>query len=81
VLKGAFKRLAVGTHVTFVEEMGEKGPQASTVRSSACSCCLPARPPAGHHAVTATLKARVEALQASWPREARDGRSPVGLRA
>jgi cold shock CspA family protein len=32
VLKGAFKRLAVGTHVTFVEEMGEKGPQASTVR-------------------------------------------------
>jgi hypothetical protein len=28
----AFKRLAVGTHVTFVEEMGEKGPQASTVR-------------------------------------------------
>ena len=32
VLDGAFGRLAVGTHVTFVEEMGEKGPQASTVR-------------------------------------------------
>ena len=32
VLDGAFSRLAVGTHVTFAEEMGEKGPQASTVR-------------------------------------------------
>jgi cold shock CspA family protein len=32
VLDGAFGRLAVGNHVTFVEEMGEKGPQASTVR-------------------------------------------------
>ena len=31
VLDGAFDRLAVGTHVTFAEEMGEKGPQASTV--------------------------------------------------
>jgi cold shock CspA family protein len=32
VLDGAFGRLAVGSHVTFAEEMGEKGPQASTVR-------------------------------------------------
>jgi cold shock CspA family protein len=32
VLDGAFGRLAVGTHVTFAEEMGEKGPQASTVK-------------------------------------------------
>ena len=32
VLEGAFSRLAVGTHVTFAEEMGEKGPQASTVK-------------------------------------------------
>jgi len=32
VLDGAFDRLAVGTHVTFAEEMGEKGPQASTVK-------------------------------------------------
>jgi cold shock CspA family protein len=32
VFDGAFSRLAVGTRVTFVEEMGEKGPQASTVK-------------------------------------------------
>ncbi len=32
VLDDAFSSLAVGTHVTFVEEMGEKGPQASTVK-------------------------------------------------
>jgi cold shock CspA family protein len=32
VLKDEFSRLAVGTRVTYVEEMGEKGPQASTVR-------------------------------------------------
>src|SRR6516162_9307933 len=32
VLDGAFNHLAVGTHVTFAEEMGDKGPQASTVR-------------------------------------------------
>jgi cold shock CspA family protein len=32
VLDGAFSRLAVGTRVTFAEEMGEKGPQASTVK-------------------------------------------------
>jgi cold shock CspA family protein/ribosome-associated translation inhibitor RaiA len=32
VLDGAFSRLAVGTQVTFAEEMGEKGPQASTVK-------------------------------------------------
>jgi cold shock CspA family protein len=32
VLDGAFDRLSVGTHVTFAEEMGEKGPQASTVK-------------------------------------------------
>ena len=28
------KRLAVGTHVTFVEEMGEKGPQTSRERTA-----------------------------------------------
>ena len=32
VLGGAFSRLAVGTRVTFAEEMGDKGPQASTVK-------------------------------------------------
>ena len=32
VLDGAFSRLAVGTHVAFEEEMGDKGPQASTVK-------------------------------------------------
>src|SRR3954463_11813136 len=32
VLDGAYSRLAVGTHVAFAEEMGEKGPQASTVK-------------------------------------------------
>jgi cold shock CspA family protein len=32
VLDGAYNRLAVGTHVAFAEEMGEKGPQASTVK-------------------------------------------------
>jgi cold shock CspA family protein len=32
VLKRAFQRLKVGTIVRFVEEAGEKGPQASTVR-------------------------------------------------
>ena len=32
VLDGAFSRLALGTHVIFAEEMGEKGPQASTVK-------------------------------------------------
>jgi cold shock CspA family protein/ribosome-associated translation inhibitor RaiA len=31
VLDGTFSRLAVGSRVTFAEEMGEKGPQASTV--------------------------------------------------
>lgn len=32
VLDAAFSRLAAGTRVTFVEEVGEKGPQASTVK-------------------------------------------------
>jgi cold shock CspA family protein len=32
VLDEAFEELVVGTPVAFVEEMGEKGPQASTVR-------------------------------------------------
>jgi len=31
-LNGAFPKLQVGTRVTFSEEIGEKGPQASTVR-------------------------------------------------
>ncbi|MGQ0635981.1 MAG: HPF/RaiA family ribosome-associated protein [Planctomycetaceae bacterium] len=34
VLDDAFARLHVGSAVTFVEEQGEKGPQASTVRLS-----------------------------------------------
>jgi cold shock CspA family protein len=34
VLNDAFARLQVGTRVTFAEEQGEKGPQASTVRLS-----------------------------------------------
>jgi cold shock CspA family protein len=32
VLGEAFDEITVGTRVTFVEEQGEKGPQASTVR-------------------------------------------------
>jgi cold shock CspA family protein/ribosome-associated translation inhibitor RaiA len=32
VLKNAFERLSVGSAVSFVEERGDKGPQASTVR-------------------------------------------------
>ena len=32
VLDGAFARLAAGTRVAFAEEIGEKGPQASTVK-------------------------------------------------
>lgn len=32
VLHDAFSRLAIGSRVAFAEEMGEKGPQASTVR-------------------------------------------------
>lgn len=32
VLHGAFNRLEIGTEVAFVEEPGEKGPQASTVK-------------------------------------------------
>jgi cold shock CspA family protein/ribosome-associated translation inhibitor RaiA len=32
VLDGAYNRLALGMHVAFAEEMGEKGPQASTVK-------------------------------------------------
>jgi cold shock CspA family protein len=32
VLNGAFARLAIGSRVTFAEEMGEKGAQASTVK-------------------------------------------------
>lgn len=32
VLDGAFDRITIGTHVIFAEEMGEKGPQASTVK-------------------------------------------------
>jgi ribosomal subunit interface protein len=32
VLNGGFGRLDIGTEVQFVEEQGEKGPQASTVR-------------------------------------------------
>ncbi len=35
VLDDAFEHLTVGSEVRFVEEMGEKGPQASTVRRSA----------------------------------------------
>ncbi len=31
VLDHAFDRMAIGSHVTFVDEMGEKGAQASTV--------------------------------------------------
>jgi cold shock CspA family protein/ribosome-associated translation inhibitor RaiA len=32
VLNGAFSSLTLGTHVGFFEEMGERGPQASTLR-------------------------------------------------
>ena len=32
VLDGDYSRLAVGSRVTYVEEMGDKGPQASTVK-------------------------------------------------
>lgn len=33
VLNGAFSHLKVGARVSFVEELGDKGPQASTVRT------------------------------------------------
>jgi len=33
VLDGAFDELVPGSPVTFIEEKGEKGPQASTVRA------------------------------------------------
>jgi cold shock CspA family protein len=33
VLNGAFSRLEIGAHVRFAEEMGDKGPQASTVHA------------------------------------------------
>ena len=32
VLDDDYSRLAVGSRVTYAEEMGEKGPQASTVK-------------------------------------------------
>jgi cold shock CspA family protein/ribosome-associated translation inhibitor RaiA len=32
VLDGGYSRLAVGSRVTYAEEMGDKGPQASTVK-------------------------------------------------
>ncbi len=32
VLNGGFADLSVGARVTFAEEMGDKGPQASTVK-------------------------------------------------
>ena len=32
VLDDAYSRLLVGSRVTYAEEMGEKGPQASTVK-------------------------------------------------
>jgi cold shock CspA family protein len=32
VLHGEFNRLAIGTGVNFSEELGEKGPQATSVR-------------------------------------------------
>ena len=32
VLNGGYSRLTIGSHVTYEEEMGEKGPQASTVK-------------------------------------------------
>jgi cold shock CspA family protein/ribosome-associated translation inhibitor RaiA len=32
LLNGDFERLVLGTEVTFVEELGDKGPQASTVK-------------------------------------------------
>ena len=44
VLNGAFSRLKVGTVVRFLEEQGEKGPQASTVRiAGRLSIALPAK--------------------------------------
>jgi cold shock CspA family protein/ribosome-associated translation inhibitor RaiA len=42
VLNRAFSRLKVGTTVTFVEEPGERGPQASTVRVVGKGRTLPA---------------------------------------
>ena len=32
VLNGEFAKLSVGSRVTFAEEIGDKGPQASTVK-------------------------------------------------
>lgn len=55
VLRGAFRRLRVGTRVRFVEEAGDEGPQASTVepvrrhraRPAERAPAPPAAPPAG----------------------------------
>jgi cold shock CspA family protein/ribosome-associated translation inhibitor RaiA len=41
VLRNAFDRLRVGSEVTFVEEAGDKGPQASTVRLAARRSAAP----------------------------------------
>jgi cold shock CspA family protein/ribosome-associated translation inhibitor RaiA len=38
VLSNEFEKLAVGTEVSFVEEAGDKGPQASTVRIISRKC-------------------------------------------
>jgi len=42
VLNGDFAKLAIGDRVTFAEEMGEKGPQASTVKLSGKHAMRPA---------------------------------------
>jgi cold shock CspA family protein len=42
VLGGGFSRLRIATEVTFVEEPGDKGPQASTVRVVGRRCGLAA---------------------------------------
>lgn len=42
VLNGGFDRLSVGAPVAYVEELGEKGPQASTVRSVEKATSTPA---------------------------------------
>jgi cold shock CspA family protein len=47
VLHGGFRRLKVGSEVTFMEEQGERGPQASTVRIRRQGVVRPAARAAG----------------------------------
>jgi cold shock CspA family protein len=52
VLNNRFKSLKLGSKVSFTEEAGEKGPQASTVRLITRARATAASPPAVRRATT-----------------------------